>query len=129
MKRMLIIALLGLFSIIINIDNVKAWGPVISADTITHCGWVQVKRPVNMNSMRNIAILHKKLEDLGYDVTIDGAAAVYGYQTQAAIHQFQIDYHLNDQSGVLNLETITHLAYQAAPFPNIRKCKANYYMR
>lgn len=98
-------------------------GPGKEAQTIGHCGFITAPRMIYTRQSRNVAIIQRKLTDLGYyQGAVDG---IYSRITKAAVLEFQRDYGLRPD-GVVGQETVRHLAFQSHPIANVRTCRRSY---
>lgn len=98
-------------------------GPGSDAQTIGHCGPVSVPQMVYTNHSRNVAIIQRKLTELGYyRGAVDG---LNSHITKQAILAFQQDYGLRPDA-VVGQETVQALAFLAHPIANVRNCKRTY---
>lgn len=95
-------------------------GPGADAQTIGHCGVIQLEHQVYTNKPRNIAILQRKLTKLGYfRGAIDGQNSTW---FKTAVAKFQLDYGLKID-GVVGQETAKAIVYLSHPIRNVRACK------
>ena len=98
-------------------------GPGKEAQTIGHCGSIPVAQMSYTNQPRNVAIIQRKLTELGY---YHGAAdGVYSRITKAAVLEFQQDNGLRPD-GAVGAETVQRLAFQSHPIANVRTCRSAY---
>ena len=98
-------------------------GPGSDVQTIGHCGLIPVARVIYTSNSRNVAIIQRKLTELGYyQGAVDG---INSRITQAAVLEFQQDYGLRPDAMV-GQETAKTLAYLSHPIANVRACKTPY---
>lgn len=98
-------------------------GPGKEAQTIGHCGSIRVAQMSYTNQPRNVAIIQRKLTELGY---YHGAAdGVYSRITKAAVLEFQQDNGLQ-ADGEVGAETVQRLAFHSHPIANVRTCRSGY---
>lgn len=95
-------------------------GPGSDAQTIGHCGVIQLGHIVYTDKDRNVAILQRKLMKLGYyRGAIDGRNSPL---FKTAVAKFQFDYGLQID-GVVGQETAEAIVYLGHPIRNVRACK------
>ena len=96
----------------------------LGSSNIAHCGMLPAGADTQSYTKRsrNVRIIQRKLQALGYSVGDTGVDGIYGKNTKAATASFQGDYNLNVDSKVGQMTAVV-LAYMTHSSPNVRRCK------